>query len=169
MAGIVVVGAQFGDEGKGKIIDSLSQKCDFVVRSQGGNNAGHTVIVGTEKYVLHLLPSGILNNNATCIIGPGVVVDPAVLIEEIAGLEDRNFNCDHLIVSNRCHVILPYHIIEDGLSEQLKGAGKIGTTNRGIGPCYADKINRIGIRMADFLEKPIFDKIVQQNVILKNR
>ncbi len=145
MAGYVVVGTQWGDEGKGKIIDVLANKADYVVRFQGGNNAGHTVVVNGEKFILHLLPSGMLHGNGKCIIGPGVVIDPKVLLKELDTLEAKGAKIDHLFISDRAHIIMPYHVKLDELSEATSGAHKIGTTKRGIGPCYADKINRVGI------------------------
>jgi adenylosuccinate synthase len=152
MATTVLVGAQWGDEGKGKIIDVLTAEADIVARYQGGNNAGHTVEVGDEKYVLHLIPSGILHKGKTSIIGNGVVVDPVALLGEIRHLRDRDIDVDgHLFVSDAAHVVFPYHRQLDALKEQQKGARKIGTTKRGIGPAYADKVSRTGMRMVDLL------------------
>lgn len=151
MAGYVVVGTQWGDEGKGKIIDVLSEKADYVVRFQGGNNAGHTVVVDGEKFILQLLPSGVLQAG-TCVIGPGVVVDPKVFLDEIDRIEKRGARTDHVIISDRAHVIMPYHIEMDKIRESVEDRIKIGTTKKGIGPCYADKISRDGIRMADLLD-----------------
>ncbi len=154
---LVVVGAQWGDEGKGKIIDLLTERADIVARYQGGHNAGHTVVVGTDEFVLHLVPSGILHPGKKCIIGNGVVVDPAALLEEMDGLKKRGIRFDDtLFISKNAHLIMPYHRALDVASESLKGNKKIGTTGRGIGPAYADKINRKGIRMADLFEPEIF-------------
>lgn len=158
---LVVVGSQWGDEGKGKIIDLLTERANIVARYQGGHNAGHTVVVGTEEFILHLIPSGILHKGKTCIIGNGVVVDPAALLEEMDGLLKRgiSFN-ESLLISKNAHLIMPYHKALDIASENLKGNKKIGTTGRGIGPAYADKINRKGIRMADLLDPATFrDKL----------
>ena len=157
MAGYVVVGTQWGDEGKGKIIDVLAAKADYVVRYQGGNNAGHTVVVNGEKFALHLLPSGMVLGKGKCIIGSGVVIDPKVLLDEMSQLKSRGGKVDNLFISDRAHVIMPYHIRMDEIREE-RSKGKIGTTKRGIGPCYADKINRVGIRMIDFLDMDIFAK-----------
>lgn len=168
MAGYVVVGTQWGDEGKGKIVDVLGDKVDYVVRFQGGNNAGHTVIVNGEKSVLHLLPSGVLHKNATCIIGPGVVVDPFVFLKEISSLEERGFQTDHVKISDCAHLIMPYHIKLDILQEEAKGEKKIGTTKRGIGPCYADKYTRIGIRVGDLIDWEIFKEKLEETLAIKN-
>jgi adenylosuccinate synthase len=154
---LVVVGAQWGDEGKGKIIDLLTERADIVARYQGGHNAGHTVVVGKEEFILHLIPSGILHKGKKCIIGNGVVVDPAALIEEMDGMAKRGVKFDDtLLVSKNAHLIMPYHKALDVASERLKGNKKIGTTGRGIGPAYADKISRKGIRMADLLDPDVF-------------
>src|SRR5512143_429844 len=154
---LVVVGAQWGDEGKGKIIDLLTERSDIVARYQGGHNAGHTVVVGMDEFILHLIPSGILHKGKTCIIGNGVVVDPAALIEEMDGLRKRGIRFDDsLLISGNAHLIMPYHKALDLASEKLKGNKKIGTTGRGIGPAYADKISRKGIRMADLLDAKTF-------------
>ncbi|MEG0095777.1 MAG: adenylosuccinate synthase [Erysipelotrichaceae bacterium] len=168
MAGYVVVGTQWGDEGKGKIVDVLGEKVDYVVRFQGGNNAGHTVIVNGEKTVLHLLPSGVLHKQAKCIIGPGVVVDPFVLLEEMKVLEDRGVDVSHIYVSDCAHLIMPYHIKLDALQEERKGDKKIGTTKRGIGPCYADKYTRIGIRVGDLQDFDIFKEKLADTLSIKN-
>lgn len=164
MAGYVVVGTQWGDEGKGKIIDVISDKTDLTVRFQGGNNAGHTVVVGKEKFILHLIPSGILNPNSMCIIGPGVVVDPKVLLKEIEVLEAKGVSTANLFISDRAHIIMPYHVTIDEVKESLRGDNKIGTTKRGIGPCYGDKISRIGIRAVDLLEPETFKKKLIANI-----
>ena len=154
---LVVVGAQWGDEGKGKIIDLLTERADIVARYQGGHNAGHTVVVGMDEFILHLIPSGILHKGKTCIIGNGVVVDPAALIEEMDGLRTRGIRFDDsLLISGNAHLIMPYHKALDIASEKLKGNKKIGTTGRGIGPSYSDKISRKGIRMADLLDVKTF-------------
>ncbi len=168
MASYVVVGAQWGDEGKGKIVDVLTQKMDYVVRFQGGNNAGHTVVVNGEKNVLHLLPSGVLNPKATCIIGPGVVVDPFVLLDEIRVLEEKGLPTDHVKISDRAHLIMPYHIKLDELQEARLGGNKIGTTKRGIGPCYADKYTRIGLRVCDLVNFEEFKKKLKTTLEIKN-
>ncbi|MCK4859681.1 MAG: adenylosuccinate synthase [Candidatus Omnitrophica bacterium] len=167
----IVVGMQWGDEGKGKIIDILSEKADIIVRYQGGNNAGHTIVLPKEKFILHLIPSGILHKNKKCVIGNGVVVDPQSLIEEIADLEKRGIEIDkNLLISERCHLIFPYHRILDKLREK-KGLLKIGTTGRGIGPCYADKVSRCGIRFADLysndFKKKLKNNIKEKNAVLK--
>ncbi len=168
MAGYVVVGTQWGDEGKGKIIDVLAHKADYVVRFQGGNNAGHTVVVNGEKFVLHLLPSGMLHGNGKCIIGPGVVVDIKVLLSELEALEKKGAKVDHLFISDRAHIIAPYHVRLDELREDARGDQKIGTTKRGIGPCYADKITRCGLRMVDLLDMETFEGKLRTNLEEKN-
>jgi len=162
---LVVVGAQWGDEGKGKIIDLLTERADVVARYQGGHNAGHTVVVGMEEFILHLIPSGILHKGKKCIIGNGVVVDPAALIEEMDGLIKRGIKFDaNLLISRNAHLIMPYHKAIDVASERLKGNKKIGTTGRGIGPANADKINRRGIRMADLLSPERFREKLTINI-----
>jgi len=162
---LVVVGAQWGDEGKGKIIDLLTERADVVARYQGGHNAGHTVVVGMDEFILHLIPSGVLHKGKKCIIGNGVVVDPAALIEEMDGLIKRGIKFDtNLLISGNAHLIMPYHKAIDVASERLKGNKKIGTTGRGIGPAYADKINRRGIRMADLLSPDRFREKLTVNV-----
>lgn len=169
MAVRVVVGTQWGDEGKGKYIDMLAEKSDLIVRFSGGNNAGHTIVANGVKYALHLIPSGILHTDKTCIIGNGVVIDPVVLLKEMKELNERGVTTDHLLISDRAHVIMPYHIGLDELQENFRSEGnKIGTTKRGIGPCYADKIERSGIRMCDLMEKDEFIKKVKANLELKN-
>lgn len=161
---LVVVGAQWGDEGKGKIIDLLTEKADVVARYQGGHNAGHTVVVGENEFILHLIPSGILHKGKKCIIGNGVVVDPAALIEEMDRLAKRGVKFDEgLMISKNAHLIMPYHKELDAASEKRKGNKKIGTTGRGIGPAYSDKINRKGIRMADLLNPDVFREKVACN------
>ncbi|MBI3601895.1 MAG: adenylosuccinate synthase [Candidatus Omnitrophica bacterium] len=166
---LVVVGAQWGDEGKGKLIDILSQQVDITVRYQGGNNAGHTVIVGQREYVFHLIPSAILRPSKTCVIGNGVVVDPKALLEEINGLKKRGFSMTNrqLKVSCNAHVVMPYHRIMDQLRE-TKRTNKIGTTGRGIGPCYSDKIGRMGIRMIDLLNPWVLKAKLEDNLNEKN-
>ena len=165
---IVIVGTQWGDEGKGKVIDILSEKVDVVVRYQGGNNAGHTVVVDGAEYIFHLIPSGILHKGKVCCIGNGVVVDPEVLLQEIAGLKRAGIaTASRLKISDLAHLILPYHRILDQLRE-MKRTHKIGTTNRGIGPCYADKINRCGIRMVDLLNPRVFADKLKDNLREKN-
>ena len=165
----IVIGAQWGDEGKGKIIDILARRSDVVVRSSGGNNAGHTVEADGVVYKLHLMPSGILNPDTLCIIGNGVVVDPKVLLEEIDMLAERGISVANLKIDARAHVILPYHIELDGLSEKARGKGDIGTTKRGIGPCYMDKAERSGIRMCDFIDAPLFEEKFRSNLEIKNK
>lgn len=164
----VVVGTQWGDEGKGKIIDVLAPSTEYIVRYQGGNNAGHTVVVGKDKFILHLLPSGIINSKGKCIIGSGVVVDIEVLLDEIEKLEKRGLNLDNLFIDERAHIIMPYHIAIDKAKEEELGENKIGTTQRGIGPCYGDKISRNGIRMGDLLEFDRFSDKLLWNIKEKN-
>lgn len=168
MAGYVVVGSQWGDEGKGKIVDVLGDKMDMVVRFQGGNNAGHTVVVEGEKTVLHLLPSGVLHQDALCVIGPGVVVDPFVLLKEIDELESRGVNTEHVKISGRAHLIMPYHVKLDELQETRLAGNKIGTTKRGIGPCYADKYTRIGLRACDLVDFDNFKSKLATTLSIKN-
>ncbi len=165
----VVIGAQWGDEGKGKIVDILAGQSDVVVRSSGGNNAGHTVEANGVQYKLNLTPSGIINKGAVCIIGNGVVIDPAVLLKELKMLTDKGICVDKLKIDYRAHVIMPYHIVIDGLMEEMKGDAKIGTTKRGIGPCYMDKAERTGIRICDLLDKDIFVKKAKANIEFKNK
>ena len=165
----VLVGAQWGDEGKGKVIDILCAEAQYVVRYQGGNNAGHTVVIGDDKYVLHLIPSGILHEGKICVIGHGVVIDPKALIEEIELLKGQGIDVeDRLKISDKAHVIFPYHRKIDELREAKKKKGKIGTTKKGIGPCYADKVARVGIRMADLFDDRYFKKRLKANVAEKN-
>ncbi|MCK9247432.1 MAG: adenylosuccinate synthase [Solirubrobacteraceae bacterium] len=158
MPGIVIVGAQWGDEGKGKLVDLLAEPADAVVRFQGGNNAGHTIVHGDVKYAFHLVPSGILYPGTTCIIGNGVVVDPEVLLNELAQLATQDVDSSGLRISPNAHVIMPYHKLLDQAGEQRLGKNQIGTTKRGIGPCYADKSLRLGIRIQDLLEERILKK-----------
>lgn len=164
----IVVGTQWGDEGKGKYVDILARDSDYIVRYSGGNNAGHTIVVDGVSFALHLIPSGVLHTDKTCVIGNGVVVDPLVLLEEMEKLNNANVSTDHLIISDRAHVIMPYHIKLDSLQEEFRGNSQIGTTKRGIGPCYADKIERSGIRMCDMLEKDILALKIKENLNLKN-
>jgi adenylosuccinate synthase len=170
MPNIVVVGAQWGDEGKGKVIDILARDFTHIARYQGGNNAGHTVVIGNEKFVLHLIPSGILHKKKTCVIGNGVVVDPRALIEEIEKLESEGIEVrGRLFVSENAHVIFPYHRVMDELKELKKGKSKIGTTKKGIGPCYADKVSRSGIRIIDLLNDAIFREKLKATIEEKNQ
>jgi adenylosuccinate synthase len=169
MPAIVLVGAQWGDEGKGKATDLLGDTVDYVVRYQGGNNAGHTVVIGTEKYALHLLPSGILSPNVVPVIGNGVVIDPAVLLDEIRGLDARGINTSKLVISTNAHLITPYHRTIDKVSERFLGKSKIGTTGRGIGPAYADKISRIGIRVQDLFDRSILEQKLEGALNDKNQ
>ncbi len=169
MSTLVVVGAQWGDEGKGKIIDILSADADYVVRYQGGNNAGHTVVKKSGEFILHLIPSGILHKRVHCVIGSGVVVDPEALIQEIDNLESRGVSVKgRLFVSERAHLIFPYHRIYDRLREDKKGYIKIGTTGRGIGPSYSDKALRSGIRVIDLYEGDLFGKKLEKSLLEKN-
>lgn len=168
MSAVVVIGTQWGDEGKGKIVDYLAEKADVVVRYQGGNNAGHTVIVGGNEFKLHLLPSGILYQGKTCVIGNGVVIDPAVLITEIENMIAKGVDPSGLRISNRAHVIMPYHRLLDAVEEDYRGDFKIGTTKRGIGPCYMDKNARSGIRMVDLLDEEEFSAKLERNLEAKN-
>lgn len=168
MATYVVVGLQYGDEGKGKITDVLSAKSDYVVRFQGGDNAGHTVYVGEEKFVLHLLPSGVLQCKGKCVIANGVVVNPKAFLSEIKQIEDKNLKTDHVFISRRAHVIMPYHILLDTYREEEEGGTHIGTTKKGIGPCYEDKIARVGIRMIDLLNPEVLAEKIKKNLKNKN-
>lgn len=169
MSSVVVVGTQWGDEGKGKITDFLSENAEAVARYQGGNNAGHTIKFNGVTYKLHLIPSGIFYSDKICVIGNGVVIDPKALVEEIAYLHNHGIKTDNLRISNRAHVILPYHIKLDKVEEDRKGENKIGTTIKGIGPAYMDKFGRIGIRMADLLDRDIFEEKLAHNLVEKNR
>ncbi|MDB7979681.1 adenylosuccinate synthase [Faecalicoccus pleomorphus] len=164
----VIVGTQWGDEGKGKIVDVLAQKADMIVRFQGGDNAGHTVIVQGEKHVLHLLPSGVLNPNALCVIGPGVVCNPFVLLKEMETLKQGGLTCDHIIISDRAQMLMPYHCYQDELEEQ-SASHKIGTTKKGIGPCYADKYARRGIRFHEFIDFESFKVRLKECLDFKNK
>jgi adenylosuccinate synthase len=170
MANTILIGAQWGDEGKGKIIDVLTAKADIVVRSQGGNNAGHTVIHRGAKYILHLIPSGILRRGKTCVIGNGVVVDPIALVAEIEGLRKLGITIGkNLLISDCAHLVLPYHRLLDEQRELSQGRAKIGTTKRGIGPAYGDKAARTGLRMSDLVQPIVFSKKLQAKVIENNR
>lgn len=169
MASVVVVGTQWGDEGKGKITDYLSEKAEVVARYQGGNNAGHTIVFDGKKYKLHLIPSGIFYKEKICVIGNGMVIDPKALVQELKYLHDLGIDTSNLRISNRAHVILPYHLKQDIVEEESKGANKIGTTKKGIGPAYMDKAARIGIRIADLLDKEEFEIKLERNLKEKNR
>jgi adenylosuccinate synthase len=169
MATVVVIGAQWGDEGKGKVTDFLAEKADMVVRYMGGNNAGHTVVVDDHEFKLHLIPSGILYPDKRCIIGSGVVVDPAVLLNELESLEKQGISTANLRISQRAHVIFPYHKMLDQMEEDRKGSNKIGTTCRGIGPAYTDKSARSGIRVIDLLDKEEFPLLLKANIESKNQ
>jgi adenylosuccinate synthase len=169
MGNLVIIGAQWGDEGKGKIVDILARDADIVVRYQGGSNAGHTVINERGTYIFHLIPSGILYRGTTCVIGNGVVVDPGSLIEEMDQLQTKGIAIGkNFVISQRAHLILPYHKAIDRASEQSKGSRKIGTTGRGIGPSYADKMARIGILVGDLLNPPLFKNKLEENLVEMN-
>ncbi|MFF7330299.1 adenylosuccinate synthase [Streptomyces sp. NPDC090306] len=169
MPALVLLGAQWGDEGKGKATDLLGGSVDYVVRYQGGNNAGHTVVVGDQKYALHLLPSGILSPGCTPVIGNGVVVDPSVLLSELSGLNERGVDTSKLLLSGNAHIITPYNVTVDKVTERFLGKRKIGTTGRGIGPTYADKINRVGIRVQDLYDESILNQKVEAALEVKNQ
>lgn len=168
MSSIVVVGTQWGDEGKGKITDFLAEQADVIARFSGGNNAGHTIQFGGETYKLHLVPSGIFYKDKLAVIGNGVVVDPVALLKELDGLNERGISTSNLRISNRAQVILPYHLAQDEYEERRRGDNKIGTTKKGIGPAYVDKAQRIGIRMADLLEKETFERRLKENIEIKD-
>ncbi|RMG00204.1 MAG: adenylosuccinate synthase, partial [Nitrospirae bacterium] len=166
---VVVVGAQWGDEGKGKIVDSLTRKADVVARYQGGHNAGHTVVIGDEQFILHLIPSGILHPDKLCLIGNGVVVNPRALIDEIEGLLKKGIRLDHnLRISKNAHLIMPYHMAIEQAKEEEKGDKKIGTTGRGIGPAYVDKASRYGIRVIDLLYPEVLKEKIEANLKTMN-
>ncbi|WP_019120865.1 adenylosuccinate synthase [Brevibacillus massiliensis] len=169
MSTVVVVGSQWGDEGKGKITDYLAETAEVVARYQGGNNAGHTIIFNGNKYKLHLIPSGIFYKDKVCVIGNGMVIDPKALVTELEYLHGFGFSTKQLKISNRAHLIMPYHIKLDSVEEESKGANKIGTTRKGIGPAYMDKAARIGIRVADLLDRDEFERKLSRNLAEKNR
>ncbi|MEO3945759.1 adenylosuccinate synthase [Gorillibacterium sp. CAU 1737] len=168
MPTVVVVGTQWGDEGKGKITDFLAESAEVVARYQGGNNAGHTILIENKKYKLTLVPSGIFYNDKLCVIGNGTVINPGALIDEIAYIQENGFSTANLRISDRAHVIMPYHLVLDKLEEERKGENKIGTTGKGIGPCYMDKAARSGIRMADLMNAKEFERKLRHNVKEKN-
>lgn len=168
MSSVVVIGSQWGDEGKGKIVDYLAQQADAVVRYSGGSNAGHTVVVNDVSYKLRLLPSGILYNDKTCILGNGVVINPRVVLQEIAEMKAKGVDTSNLLISDRAHVVFPYHEKQDELQEAALGDAKIGTTKGGIGPCYMDKVARTGIRMCDLLNKDVLAAKLKRNLDAKN-
>ena len=171
MSAFIVLGAQWGEEGKGKMTDYLAENADVVVRFQGGNNAGHTVVVGEKEYKLHLIPSGILYNDKLNVIGNGVVLDPKALFEEISYLESLGVDItpDRLIISDRAHVIMPYHRVLDGIKERARGNKDIGTTGKGIGPSYTDKMERSGIRVCDLIHKEVFEENLKETLEIKNK
>lgn len=170
MPSVIVVGAQWGDEGKGKVIDILTSRAQHVVRPQGGNNAGHTIIIGEDEYKLHLTPSGIFHPKVSCYLGAGLVIDPAVLIQELEQLNKRGISTKgRLFLSPAAHVIFPYHRTLDCLLEESKKERSVGTTGRGIGPCYADKANRLGIRVGEFVRPDIFSRSLRTVLELKNQ
>ncbi len=169
MSTVVVVGTQWGDEGKGKITDFLAEKADVVARYQGGNNAGHTILIQNKKYKLTMIPSGIFNQDKTCVIGNGMVINPGALVDEIQYIHDNGFSTDNLKISDRAHVIMPYHIVLDCLEEDRKADNKIGTTRKGIGPCYMDKAARNGIRIADLMVPEAFAEKARAIVADKNQ
>ena len=165
----VIVGTQWGDEGKGKIVDLLSQNADYVARYQGGANAGHTIVIGGKQFILHLIPSGMLTQNVKCIIGNGVVIDPVALMDEIGMLESHGIEVkNRLFISHKAHLIMPYHKVLDQIGESSKGMKAIGTTGRGIGPCYIDKARRIGIRIVDLLDRKTLEEKLRFNITEKN-
>ncbi|MBL7216434.1 MAG: adenylosuccinate synthase [Desulfobacteraceae bacterium] len=170
MSNIVVVGTQWGDEGKGKVVDLLTAKLDLVVRFQGGNNAGHTLVVDGKQFIFHIIPSGILYEDKKCLIGNGLVVDPEVLLEEIEGLKKTGIliGPERLSLSEKAHIIMPYHKAIDLAKEAAKGKAKLGTTGRGIGPCYEDKISRTGVRAVDLTEPEILEEKIRENLKEKN-
>jgi adenylosuccinate synthase len=169
MSTVVVVGTQWGDEGKGKITDFLAESADVVARYQGGNNAGHTILIENIKYKLTMIPSGIFNHNKICVIGNGMVINPKALIEEIKYIQNHGFTTENLKISDRAHLIMPYHLVLDILEEEQKGSNKIGTTQKGIGPCYMDKAARNGIRIADLMDKQEFEKKLRTIIEQKNK
>ncbi len=169
MSTVVVVGTQWGDEGKGKITDFLAERAEVVARYQGGNNAGHTIVFGGNRYKLHLIPSGIFYRDKICVLGNGMVLNPEALVEELDYLKSHGVSPDNLRISDRAHLILPYHIKLDMVEEARKGEGKIGTTGKGIGPAYMDKAARIGIRVGDLMEPDLFAEKLKRNLEEKNR
>ncbi|MCK4367975.1 MAG: adenylosuccinate synthetase, partial [Thermoplasmata archaeon] len=169
MPSTAIVGTQWGDEGKGKITDFYAADADIIVRFQGGTNAGHTVIIGEDKFAFHLIPSGMLRPGKTCMIGNGVVVDPVILLKELDELKRRRKRTGKLLIADRAHVIMPWHRIIDALEEELKGKLKAGTTMRGIGPCYTDKIARTGIRMADLIDTRVFNEKLDLFIPMKRK
>ncbi len=169
MSSVVIVGTQWGDEGKGKITDFLSKKADIIARFAGGDNAGHTIKFDGETYKLHLIPSGIFYQDKISVMGNGLVINPKSLLTELKGLQERGIDTSNLRISNRAHIILPYHIHQDKVEEEARGDQKIGTTCKGIGPCYQDKVARIGIRVADLLDREVFEQKLRANTALKNR
>lgn len=169
MSVTAIIGAQWGDEGKGRVVDLLAEDAELVIRCQGGANAGHTVVNPLGRFILHLIPSGIFNKNATCIIGSGVAMDPESLRKEMEDVKKGGVGVDRLLISDRAQVVMPYHILFDRLEEERLGANKVGTTLRGIGPCYGDKVARIGIQAGDLLEPDVLRKKIEAAVELKNR
>lgn len=169
MSTVVIVGSQWGDEGKGKVIDYLASEADVVVRGQGGNNAGHTVVVDDKKYALHLIPSGILNKDATNVIGNGVVFDPEGFLKEIDQLQAQGVDTSTIVISERAHVVMPYHKVLDRLAEEARGENKIGTTVKGIGPTYMDKVERSGIRICDLINETVFEEKALAQIEAKNK
>jgi len=167
---IVIIGTQFGDEGKGKFIDLLTKKADYIARSQGGANAGHTIVIGKKQFIFHLIPSGILHKRKKCVIGNGLVVDPKTLLEEIENLRKRGISvAGRLFISENAHVVMPYHKLLDKVKELRRKGKRIGTTGRGIGPCYTDKVARTGIRVADLIDEESFKEKLKKNLNEKNR
>ena len=169
MSSVVVIGAQWGDEGKGKIVDYLAQKADAVVRYSGGSNAGHTVVVNDVPYKLRLLPSGILYHGKICVLGNGVVINPGVVLQEIKEMHDKGVDISRIAISDRAHVVLPYHQKLDVLQEEALGENKIGTTRGGIGPCYMDKVARVGIRVCDLMDPEVFAEKLKVNLLITKR
>ncbi|MDI6732793.1 MAG: adenylosuccinate synthase [Planctomycetota bacterium] len=165
----LIVGLQWGDEGKGKIVDYLSSRSDYVVRYQGGGNAGHTVVKGNKKFILHLIPSGILHSGVKCVIGNGVVFDPPQFIKEERELKTRGIKTNNIYISDCAHLVMPYHKVMDSLSERALGKHKIGTTGLGIGPCYSDKYARMGLRVQDLFNKPLIYQRLKENLYIKNK
>lgn len=168
MSVIAIIGGQWGDEGKGKIVDLLAEKANIVARFSGGNNAGHTVVNEFGEFRLHLIPSGIFHSHVDCLIGNGVVINPKVLIGEIEALQERGIDASRLFISDRAHLIMPYHLVLDGLEEDARGVSAIGTTKQGIGPAYADKVSRLGIRTGDLLDRDLFRKRLRAILNHKN-